>query len=181
MKPENSEFIIRQEQKQDHVRVHQLIEEAFRSMAISDHREQFLVDRLRNSDAFIPELSLVAEVSSDIIGYILLTKIFINNAKVQYPSLTLAPVAVKPQYQGRGIGGGLILKAHEVAKQLGFTSITVLGHPNLYTRFGYVQSDQFSILFPFDVPARNCMIIELEPNTLESITGTVQYPPPFYE
>ena len=182
MKPQISELVIRQEQKHDHACVHQLIEEAFRSMEISDHREHFLADRLRKSDAFVPELSLVAEVSNEIIGYILLTKIFIKNAEgVQYPSLTMAPVAVRPQYQGQGIGGALILKAHELAKQLGFTSVTVLGHADYYPRFGYVKAQQLGIEFPFEVPPENCMVIELVEDGLKNTTGVVEYPSPFFE
>ena len=47
----------------------------FENEEMSDHKEQFLVERLRNSDAFVPELSLIAEVDNQIAGYILLTKL----------------------------------------------------------------------------------------------------------
>ncbi|WP_317164274.1 hypothetical protein [Flavobacterium sp. xlx-214] len=66
---------IRQEEAKDHQEVFQLIEDAFKDVEYSDHKEQFLVERLRKSASFIPELSLVAVISDIIVGYILLTKI----------------------------------------------------------------------------------------------------------
>lgn len=63
-------MIIRQEQEKDYSAVFALIESSFKHLQESDHKEQFLVERLRKSDAFIPELSLVAENEEKIIGYI---------------------------------------------------------------------------------------------------------------
>ena len=54
------DFNIRQEQIKDYEAVHKVVELAFRDMEDSDHNEPFLVDQLRQTDAFIPELSLVA-------------------------------------------------------------------------------------------------------------------------
>jgi len=175
------EISIRQEQEADHKVVFQLIEEAFAGETLSDHREQFLVERLRKSEAFIPELSIVAILNEQIVGHILLTKIKIKNTTQSFDSLALAPVSVLPPFQGQGIGGALIKAAHEKAKALGHTSIVLLGHEAYYPRFGYQQSAQFGISLPFDVPAENCMAIELVPNTLQKISGVVEYAPEFFE
>ncbi|MCU7695266.1 GNAT family N-acetyltransferase [Haoranjiania flava] len=85
---------IRSEEIRDYKEVFKLIENAFENEVYTDHKEQFLVERLRNSKAFIPELSLVAEIDGEITGYILLTKIKIINNDIQKTSLALAPVAV---------------------------------------------------------------------------------------
>ncbi len=62
--------IVRQEQYADRPFVNDLIKAAFEKVRESDHREHFLVERLRQSDAFIPQLSLVAETCDKrIIGY----------------------------------------------------------------------------------------------------------------
>ena len=61
-------IIIRQEEPQDFEAVFGLIRQAFEGEEHSDHREQFLVERLRNSDAFVPELSLVAETGGTLAG-----------------------------------------------------------------------------------------------------------------
>lgn len=125
---------IRQEEKKDHQQVFQLTEEAFREMKHSDHQE---LEKLRKSEAFIPELSLVAEdEKGTIAGHILFTKIKIVNNSESFDSLALAPVSVKPEFQNRGLGGKLILEGHRIAKELGYESVILIGHENYYPRFG---------------------------------------------
>ena len=176
-----SNLIIREEDPGDHKAVFDLIEEAFRDMEVSDHQEQFLVDRLRRSDTFVPELSLVAEFGDQIIGYILVTKVLIKNKDQQHSSLTMAPVAVRPDFQRCGVGAALIRRSHEAARDLQYSSITVLGHADYYPKFGYVRAEEFGIKFPFEVPSENCMIIELVEGGLENTTGVVEYPPAFFQ
>lgn len=173
---------IRKEEIKDYDDVFKLIENAFKDEEFSDHQEQFLVERLRKSESFIPELSLVAEIDNQIVGYILLTKIKIINVNFEETiSLALAPVAVLKKYQGKGIGGKLIVKAHKIAKDLNFNSVILLGHENYYPKFGYEMSNKYGIKLPFDVPDENCMLIELTENALKNINGIVEYPKEFYE
>lgn len=172
---------IRQEEKKDYKEVFKLIENAFKGEKFTDLKEQFLVERLRKSESFISELSLLAEINEQIVGYILLTKIKIidNNSKVT-PCLALAPVAVLKNFQGMGIGAGLIKKAHEIAKKLNYGSIILLGHEKYYPKFGYKMMKNYGIKLPFDVPDENCMLIELTDNALENVQGMVEYPNEFY-
>ena len=103
-----------------------------------------MVERLRNSDTFISELSLVAEIDNQIVGYILLSKISVlGNNKNVHTSLSMAPVAVLQRFQGKGIGKNLIEFAHDKAKELGFGSVILLGHENYYPRFGYKLCKDF--------------------------------------
>ena len=174
------EIKIRKEEKEDFKKVFELIRLAFENEELSDHKEQFLVERLRNSDAFVPELSLIAEVDNQIAGYILLTKINIEDKdKNTYTSLALAPVAVLPNYQGKGIGDKLIQAAHDIAKKMGFGSVMLLGHENYYPKFGYKLTKEFGIKLPFEVPEENCMAIELSQNALQNVSGVVRYPKEF--
>lgn len=78
------------------------------------HSEHFLVAELRDTAAYIPELSLVAEVQEEIVGYVLLSKIRIQDIEQGHPSLALAPVSVLPSYQNKKIGSQLILKTIEI-------------------------------------------------------------------
>lgn len=170
---------IRQETESDQPAVFELIEKAFASAEFSDHQEQYLVERLRKSDAFVPELSLVATDNDKIVGYILLTKLKIKNEQDEFSSLAMAPVAVHPDYQKKGLGGQLIEEAHHIAKELGFNSVVLLGHATYYPRFGYKKASQFGIKLPFDVPDEYAMTIELNPNALEHVSGMVVYPKEF--
>ncbi|MGO1597511.1 MAG: GNAT family N-acetyltransferase [Sphingobacterium sp.] len=175
------EIIIRKENQTDYAAVFDLIEKAFEKLTLSDHREQFLVQRLRESTAFVPELSMVAEIKNKIVGHILLTKLKIKNGQDEFDSLALAPVSVLPEYQGKGIGGMLIQEAHKKARELGHQSIILLGHEKYYPKFGYKQADNFGIELPFEVPKENCMAIELTENSLDGVSGTVEYPKEFSE
>ncbi|MDQ8013963.1 MAG: N-acetyltransferase [Flavobacterium nitrogenifigens] len=175
------EIILRQENKNDFESVFHLIEKAFEKEEYSDHKEQFLVERLRKSDAFIPELSIVAEIDNEIVGHILFTKLQIKNESETFPSLALAPVSVLPEFQGKGIGSKLILHGHEIAKSLGYKSVILLGHQDYYPRFGYELCKKYKIKMPFDVPAENCMVIALVEDGLKGISGEVVYPSAFFE
>lgn len=174
---------IRQEEVKDHQVVFDLIEASFKDEPFADNKEHFLVDRLKREATFIKELSLVALVDDHIVGYVLLTPIEIENPtnnKV-VGSLALAPVAVLPGYQNKGIGKALILASHARAKSLGYGSVVVLGHEDYYPKLGYRISEQYGIKMPFDVPAPNSMVIELIPGSLKEAQGIVKYPEVFFK
>lgn len=72
-----------------------VIKEAFTNAEHSDGNEHELVTKLRKSDSFISQLSLVAEINGKIVGHILFTKAIVGNNIV----LVLAPLSVLPEYQ----------------------------------------------------------------------------------
>ena len=171
---------IRKEEEKDYKQVFQLTEEAFRDMEHSDHQEHFLVENLRKSEAFIPELSLVAEDENGrIAGHILFTKIKIVNDLASSESLALAPVSVKPEFQNQGLGGKLILEGHRIARELGYQSVILIGHEKYYPRFGYEKTSNFGISFPFEIPEENGMALELVKDGLKDKKGMVKYPKEF--
>lgn len=172
---------IRQEQKSDARAICHLVEAAFADVPESDHQEQRLVERLHKSETFIPRLSLVAETEGQLAGYILLTKVDIVSPHGVTPSLGVAPLAVLPEFQRKGIGGMLLKEAHARAASLGYGTAVLLGHPGYYPRFGYRKAIDFGIEFPFDAPPETCMVIELIPGSLRQIAGKVRYPDVFFE
>lgn len=174
-------IVIRQEENKDFDIVESIVEEAFKEAEHSDHLEHKLVKRLRDSVAFIPELSLVAIDNDNIVGHILLTKIDIVDGDKITKSLALAPLAVVPSHQKKGIGGMLIEKALEVAKVIGYTSVIVLGHEDYYPRFGFQKASKWSIKAPFEVPDEAFMAIELVPGSLQGANGVVSYAKEFFE
>lgn len=161
---------IRQENKNDYEEIYNVVKTAFETAEQSDGNEQDLVVALRNSDSFIPELSLVAIKDNKIVGHILFTKIKIGN----HEELALAPLAVLPEYQKQGIGSKLIQQGHKIAKELGYHYSIVLGSETYYPKFGYVPAIQYGIKAPFEVSNENFMAIKLNDTDVE-IKGIVQY------
>lgn len=172
---------IRQEKENDYKLAEDVVERSFKNAEHTDHTEHFLVAKLRTSDNFVPELSLVAEVNGRIIGHVMLTKLLIENGDKIYDSLALAPVSVLPEYQNNGIGSKLIRESLNVAKEMGFKSVIVLGHDKYYPRFGFRPTTIWGIKAPFDVPAEAFMALELEAGSLDGVTGTVVYGKEFLE
>ncbi len=167
-------IIIRQETKKDIVDVYNLIKEVFKNAEHSDGDEHNLVNRLRKSNAFIPELSLVAELDKKIVGHILFTKVMVGDS-IQ---LALAPISVDTALQKQGIGSLLIHTGHTIAKNMGFEYVILLGYPRYYSRFGYRPSRDFNIICPFDVPEEYFMAVNLQgKNSL--LNAKVEYPQEF--
>lgn len=174
-------IIIRQETEEDFKLSEKVVEKAFKDAEYSDHKERFLVERLRGSKAFVPELSLLGEINGAIVGHLMFTKLLIKNEEIEYEALGLAPVSVLPEHQNKGVGGKLIQEGLKIAKNLGFKSVIVLGHEKYYPRFGFYPSTKWGIKAPFDVPEESFMALELEKGSLSGVTGTVVYPQEFFE
>ena len=173
--------ITRQEEPHDIPKIADVIRKAFKGVGHSDHREHLMVDRLRNSAAFVPELSILAESSHGIVGHIMLTKVLIRNSASFSVSLALAPLSVLPEFQRQGIGRTLIVEAHRRAKQLGFQTVIVRGHADYYPKFGYERMKDHDIRLPFDVHESNCMVASLLDGEFPQLSGVVEYPPEFME
>jgi len=155
-------IIVRQEKKSDYKQVFDLTQKAFEKLEISDHTEQFLVERLRNSTAFVPDLSLVADYENRIVGHILLTKLKIINGNDEFQSLALAPVSVLPEYQNMGIGSMLIKAAHIKAKEAVIKAgATVVNIPDTT---GYCT--------PYEYGAKIKYLVDNVPNIHKAIIST---------
>ena len=162
---------IRQERKNDYPLVYYL-----NMIAFGQENESKLVESLRESDSFIPELSIITSLDNKIVGYILFTKIKIkDDFGNENDSLALAPISVSPTLQKQGIGGQLIKYGLIKARELGHKSVIVLGHEKYYPRFGFIPADKWNIKAPFDVPINVFMGMELVEDGLKNVKGTVQY------
>ena len=165
---------IRPETLQDYKIIYQLNKQAFER-----DNEAKLVNNLRESSSFIPDLSLVAELENQIIGHILFVKIQIKNSSQETESLALAPMAVHPDFQKKGFGGRLILEGLKRIAALGFKSVIVLGHEHYYPKFGFEPAEKWGIKAPIEVPSEVFMALELVPDGLNGVSGVVEYPKEF--
>jgi predicted N-acetyltransferase YhbS len=174
---------ISQSQETDSNAIDKVLLKAFKNHPFSDQGECELVARIKNSADYKPELSLVAKDEQNrVIGYILLTplKIVSDKDQLQYTGLVMAPLAVLPSHQNKGIGTQLIKTAQQAAQNLNFPYILLLGPHEYFSKFNYETCVSQDVGFHFHVPEKYALIKELIPNTLEQINGMVHYPEAFF-
>ncbi|MBC1936693.1 N-acetyltransferase [Listeria grandensis] len=153
--------------KEDRKAIRGVLEASFPTTAEAD-----LVDAITASKEYLPDLALVARVREEVVGFSLLSECFVGNEVI----LVLAPVAVKPEWQSRGVGKQLMEAGITKAKDTNYHCISVLGHETYYPRFGFKLAKDYQITAPFDVPDVNFMVYPLRE---EMPSGVVRYPASF--
>lgn len=142
--------------------------------AFPAEEEAKLVDALRKSAS--PIISLVAEEGDSILGHILFSPVTLSS-NPDLKLMGLAPMAVSPDHQQKGIGSKLIEAGIQHCKDLGFVGIVVLGHPDYYPKFGFEPSVNFGVKSTYDVPDEAFMVLVLEKGVLKE--GVISYHPEF--
>ena len=162
---------VREEEKRDRDSVHALNVAAFETPA-----EANLVDALREQAR--PVLSLVAEEAAGIVGHIMFSPVSLTG-QADRRIMGLAPMAVAPEHQRKGIGSALVRAGLERCRDLGFGAVVVLGHPSFYPRFGFQPAARFGVACEYDAPTEAFMLIELVPGYMRGVAGTARFHPAF--
>jgi putative acetyltransferase len=126
-------FTIRAENSNDIHAIQHVVEAAFGRTF-----EARLVEVLRQADALIA--SLVAVEEERVVGHIGFSAVVIESQDITMNAVALAPLAVLPAYQCRGIGGELVRRGVEECKGAGHRAVLVLGEPAFYQRFGFIKA-----------------------------------------
>ena len=169
-------WTIRPEQPIDLDQIHELHRAAFAGPA-----EAEIVDTIRTGAHFIPELSLVA-VTGDgsVLGHVLASRVELQpslDGAERVPILALAPIAVLPPHQGRGIGSALMREAMDRADLREEPCTVVLGSPPFYERFGFVPALPQGLTGPYDAAGD---AFQVRPRARGDLTpGRVVYPSAF--
>ena len=124
-----------------------------------------------------PVVSLVAEEDGTLVGHVMFSPVALH--RFTRLMMGLAPMAVTPARQRRGIGSALVRAGLDRCTDLGAAAIVVLGHPDFYPRFGFVPAALFGLACEYDGPAEAFMATELVPGALQGAAGTVSYHPAF--
>ncbi len=165
--------VVRPERPADHAAVAEVVEAAFGGPA-----EAKLVELLRASDGYVPELALVADRDGAIVGHTMFTYVTLRGEE-EREVLQLAPVAVVPQQQGLGIGSELVRAGLERADARHEPLVVVQGHPTYYPRFGFESARRHGIEPPSpDISDAAFMVLRL-PAYDERYRGQIVYPPAF--
>jgi predicted N-acetyltransferase YhbS len=165
-------MIIRQERPEDFPQIYDLVKAAFQTGRVSNGQEQDFVNELRSGDTYIPELALVAEENGRLTGYIMLSKASVVNGEDKFAIAYVAPLSVVLEFRNKGIGSALIKEGFKLARQMGFTSVFLVGDPAYYHRFGFRSASAFGIRHMHEIPDENVMACELVPGALKNVTGT---------
>lgn len=165
-------LLIRPEQPDDAAGVRRVNELAFNQLD-----EANLVEALHK--VAVGLISLVAVLDGQIVGHILFSPATIQGAGGEFHAIGLAPMAVLPEYQNRGIGSQLLRAGLAECRHQGHRVAIVLGHPAFYPRFGFVPARPRGITCEYDVADDTFMVAELEPGALAGCTGLAKYHPAF--
>ncbi len=165
-------ILIRAEQPEDIAAIWQVNEAAFNRPGEAD-----LVNALRQRG--VATLSLVAEREGEIVGHILFSPVTITEEDRVVTAVALGPMAVLPTCQREGIGSQLVRIGLDILRQAGERVVIVLGHPRFYPRFGFVPANSYDIYWENKVPDEVFMVLALQPDGLDGVSGIVRYQPEF--
>ena len=168
-------MIIRQEKPSDFQYIYDLLRLLFKQLKYLMETNKIIVNRLRASGNYIPELALVAEENAKLVGHIMLTKTYVATGDSKFDALLLAPLSVALEHRKRGIGSKLVKESFELAKNLGYRAVFVVGDPAFYSRFGFKSSVLFGIKHVPTIPDQFVMVHELSAGALTGVTGTVTF------
>ena len=129
----NTKIVIRSESDTDVRAITEVTVAAFKSLEISNHTEQFIIETLRAAKALT--VSLVAEVDGFVIGHIAFSPVTISDGTRNWYGL--GPVSVLPAYQRQGIGKALIWEGLSRLKDINAQGCCLVGHPDYYRKFGF--------------------------------------------
>jgi len=163
---------IRFETPVDHRGVYEVNEQAFGG---TDEAE--LVEKLRKLAG--PPISIVASDGERIVGHILFTPVKVVGDGEPFRAMALAPMAVEPSRQRRGIGGRLVRAGLDACREIGEKIVFVIGHPEYYPRFGFRPAAPLGFRNEFGAPDDAFLVIELVPGAVAGRSGTVLFLSPF--
>ena len=149
--------------------------------AFDEENEAQLIDLIRRTDLYVPELSLVAVVDGDVVGHIMFSYVTLEAPGGDVRILDLAPLAVHPDHQNQGIGTALTRHGLGLIEALAEPLVLVEGIPSYYPRFGFERASLRGITPPSPKIPDDAFMVKLLPNYDPSYRGRVRYPPAFYE
>jgi putative acetyltransferase len=161
---------IRAETPEDHDSIAQVTTRAF-----GKQREAQMIEALRGSDGYVPELALVAELDHEIVGHVLLS--YVGFEGTDRRVLELGPISVTPEHQRTGIGSALIREALGRADERREPLVLVLGHAEYYPRFGFRPAHELGITPP-DPKIRDDVFMAVTLTNYDpALRGRVVFPP----
>lgn len=124
---------VRRATPEDRTAIFRVVERAFGRVHEADLVERVVADGEQL-------LELIAEKDGRIVGHVLFSRLLVDPDGTPFDAVSLAPLAVDPDYQGQGVGSALVRHGHEVLQERGEKLAIVVGDPAYYGRFGYARA-----------------------------------------
>ena len=159
-------FEILPQRSQDHEHFESLLDRTF-----GPDRLGKTVYRLRDGVEDLPDLRFAA-VDRD--GILLASLRFWPIMIETAPAILLGPLAVEPALQGQGIGKALLRHGLAVARRLDHRICVVVGEPEYYSPYGFVNAAAAGLILPGPVDPRRFQVLEMEAGALENLRGLVR-------
>lgn len=166
--------VIRRETEGDAPLIHALHDAAFAGLVYSSGTEAAIVDALRESEDWVSELSLVAEIDGKPVGHAVSSYGRLGDERI----LGLGPIGVDPALQGKGIGSALMHASIAAADARDEPMIILLGDPNYYGRFGFEPASRYG-LEPQEAEWEPAFQVRRLTNWREDLRGKYVYSPGF--
>lgn len=147
--------------------------EKIHTEAFSNDVEARLVHALEESSERL--ISLVAEDGDTLVGHILFSPVTLTGDEGALRIMGLAPMAVLPSHQRKGIGTRLVEEGLKRCQDDGYDAVVVLGHADYYPRFGFRPADEYDLTSEYEAPPGAFMVKELKAECLKGHRGTIQY------
>ena len=173
-------IIIRLENENEHRKVENLIRESFWNVYRPGCLEHYVIHKLRNDSAFVPELDFVMEKDGCLIGQNMFMRANIqadDGRKIQI--MAMGPICIAPEFKRQGYGKILLDYSLEKATEIGCGAVCFEGNIDFYGKSGFTFASKFGIRYhdlPEGADASFFLCKELISGYLSGITG--EYSPP---
>lgn len=180
----NNDYIIRLERKEEHRQVENLVREAFWNVYRPGCLEHYVLNQLRNDEAFVKELDFVIEKDGELIGHNMFMRAVIKaDDGRDIPIMTMGPICITPRLKRQGYGKILLDYSLEKAKELGCGAVCFEGNIDFYSKCGFTYASEFGIRYhglSKDDDASFFLCNELIDGYLDTVTGEYSTPQGYF-
>ena len=175
---------IRKENQSDYHAIENLIRESFWNVYRPGCLEHYVIHKLRDDEAFIPELDFVMELDGKLIGQNMFMRANIKaDDGRDIPILTMGPICITPELKRKGYGKILLDYSLDKAKKYGFMAVCFEGNIDFYGKSGFGFASNFGIRYhglPEGEDSSFFLCKELEEGYLDGVTGEYATPKGYF-
>jgi putative acetyltransferase len=147
---------------------------AINAAAFAEHGGTEAFDRFRAKRDDI--LSLVAFVADEMVGHVLFSPVSLTASAGTVSGMGLGQLAVKPEWQSKGIGAELCATGIAELRASNCPFIIVIGHAGYYPRFGFETGSLHGVQCQWEgVPDESFMVLFLDQQKQGTLRGVASF------